>query len=256
MVQTDQIIVCSHCGTKNRLPQLRVGRPLCGKCGKPLASSVGRTNSTASRPASSRATVWRETAWLRLLGLAALAVLGAGGALLFMNFGNAPSDGSREVPAITDWEPVILPPKAPPPTRVQEVLRAEQQAPGVIYNRTGREPLAPLTVVTSAGGDFYVKLVDQRTKSDLIGIYVHGGQRLAVKVPLGDYELRYAAGQTWYGITHRFGQDTVYFRADQAFTFSEADDGNGGYRIKGYTIELILQPNGNLTTTPIGALDF
>lgn len=139
---------------------------------------------------------------------------------------------------------------------VQDDLKAEQQAPGVLYNRTSRVELAPLTFVTNPGADYYVKLVDPQTKSDLFGIYVRGGQRMEVRVPLGDYEMRYAMGHTWYGIPNRFGPGTAYFRAEQVFTFSKTSDGSDGYTINGNVVELILQQNGNLSTAPIGAEDF
>ncbi|MYM62061.1 thioredoxin TrxC [Pseudomaricurvus sp. HS19] len=33
-------VTCSHCGSKNRLPQERLGdRPVCGKCKKPVLSN-------------------------------------------------------------------------------------------------------------------------------------------------------------------------------------------------------------------------
>ena len=112
-------------------------------------------------------------------------------------------------------------------------------------------PACCLQLVTNPGADYYVKLVDPETKSDRFGIYVHGGHSLDVDVPLGQYEVHYAAGETWYGISRRFGQDTVYFRADRLFNFTATSDGYSGY-----TIELILQPNGNLTSTQIPAADF
>jgi hypothetical protein len=258
MVPAEQFIVCSHCGTKNRLPSLRTGRPRCGRCGKPLASAVVQSTSTASGAAPSRATHGGKVGWLT--GIAALLVFGAGGVLLLKPFGEGVSGGTGgpptvglQSPAIDDW--VTPPPelwrKAPAAPVAQDVLRAEQQTPGAIYNHTGREPLAPLTLVTAPGADYYVKLVDPQTKTDLFGIYVHGGKSLDAHVPLGGYEVRYAAGQTWYGIAHRFGQDTAYFRADPLFSFTATNDGYSGY-----TIELILQSNGNLHTTQIGAAEF
>ena len=33
---TATVVVCSRCGTKNRVPRARAGSPRCGKCGAPL----------------------------------------------------------------------------------------------------------------------------------------------------------------------------------------------------------------------------
>jgi hypothetical protein len=108
MVPAEQFIVCSHCGTKNRLPSLRTGRPRCGRCGKPLASAVVQSTSTASGAAPSRATHGGKVGWLT--GIAALLVFGAGGVLLLKPFGEGVSGGTGgpptvglQSPAIDDW---------------------------------------------------------------------------------------------------------------------------------------------------------
>ncbi len=120
-----------------------------------------------------------------------------------------------------------------------------------MFNRTGRSPVAPLQIVTKPGLDYYVKLVDLRTGLDAVGVYVSGGRATEVEVPLGSYEMRYAAGQTWYGLATLFGSKTVYAKADSRFDFRME---NGGY--SGYTVELILQTNGNLRTSTIRAEQF
>lgn len=76
-------------------------------------------------------------------------------------------------------------------------------------------------------------------------------ERLDALAPLGTYELRYAAGQTWYGTTHLFGPETSCSRADSQFEFRETPDGYSGY-----TVELFLQVNGNLRTRTLAREDF
>ena len=82
-------------------------------------------------------------------------------------------------------------------------------------------------------------------------MFIRGGERLETLLPLGSYELRYAAGKTWYGTEHLFGPDTAYSRADERLDFRESPTGYSGY-----TIELFLQIDGNLETKSIRPEDF
>ena len=121
----------------------------------------------------------------------------------------------------------------------------------ILWGRTGRKRVAPLTLVTAPGANYYVKLVNPWTGENLIGIYIHGGWPLDVFVPLGDYELRYAAGPVWYGPTHRFGEKGSFAKAKSIFCFTAEP---GGY--SGYTVELIMQTNGNLSIETISPEHF
>jgi len=162
-----------------------------------------------------------------------------------------------ETPAL-DVAPVEpLPAFDAPPTAPEAVaapsaaLFPEAVSPGVLYDDTGAEAVAPLTIVTNPGEDYYVKLVYEATNTAAIGIYVQGGVSNEVLIPLGRYEMRYAAGTTWYGLTDLFGPDTVYAKALDILDFRIE---NGQY--SGYTVELILQEGGNLDTQPVGPADF
>jgi hypothetical protein len=141
---------------------------------------------------------------------------------------------------------------APAPAAPAEVtLVPEAVTPGLLFDWTGGEALAPLSIVTSPGRDYYVKLVYAGTNDAAIGIYVQGGVTSEITVPLGSYEMRYASGTTWYGYTDLFGPETAYSKAVGTFDFR--DEGN---QYTGYTVELILQEGGNLGTEGIGAAEF
>ena len=126
-------------------------------------------------------------------------------------------------------------------------------AAGVMENRTGRSPEAPFEIITSSGADYYLKLVDSRTGQDAITVYVRGGQRIEVTVPLGTYRLRYAAGEIWRGASHLFGpgEMTMYNESGSIFNF----DVSSGY-VNGYTVELIRQVGGNMDTRQINPSQF
>lgn len=114
------------------------------------------------------------------------------------------------------------------------------------------EQLAPLTVTTIGDGGYYVYLDPVDGSGDnAMGFYVDGGRSTEVLVPLGEYEIYYASGDTWYGLKHKFGSKTVYSKCDDIFDF--ADD---GYEYTGWTIELYKQYNGNLDVDEINESEF
>lgn len=91
----------------------------------------------------------------------------------------------------------------------------------------------------------------QVTGEDISTIYLRGGENASITVPLGTYEIKYAAGETWYGEEELFGKNTMYSKADELFTFSDT-----GYQITGYTITLYQVVNGNLQTVGIDPSEF
>jgi hypothetical protein len=96
-----------------------------------------------------------------------------------------------------------------------------QTNPGILYDLTGRELVAPLIVVASPDSDAFVKLVYAGTENDAIGIYVRAGTQTELSMPLGAFEMRYASGETWRGLRELFGPDTYYGKAAETFYFGE-----------------------------------
>lgn len=108
--------------------------------------------------------------------------------------------------------------------------------------------VAPLNIKTSSTGayHYFVKIVGAENKKELGSYFIRSGETLNIQVPLGSYEIKYATGKRWYGTTYLFGPETSYSKADSIFTFSF----DGG-QYSGYTVELIMQQNGNLRTSGI-----
>jgi hypothetical protein len=129
--------------------------------------------------------------------------------------------------------------------------------PALIMPQTGplvsrASSLAPLEIRTrDSTHAYYVKLVPAAGGDAVAEYFIKPGERLDALAPLGSYELRYAAGQTWYGSTHLFGPSTVCSRAESIFDFRQTSDG-----YTGYTVELFLQVNGNLRTSRLAIEDF
>ena len=121
-----------------------------------------------------------------------------------------------------------------------------------LWRVDSRTVLAPLEVVTAVGSpNYYLKLVDWNTHSPLLVFFVRSGEKTTIEVPVGNYELRYAAGERWYGEEYLFGPGTAYRKAEDAFQF-RAD----GERVSGFTVELIKQSGGNLKETDIEPSEF
>ena len=161
-----------------------------------------------------------------------------------------------------DDEPDPYPPYRPPvrverrePIQPRRVVftEPEQALPqSGVMSRNYTEGLAPFEVVTRAGsGHYYVKFVKAGEKRAVATMFVRGGSRAEIQLPLGNYELRYAAGERWYGTTHLFGPDTAFSEAKSNFRLSDEGD-----RYTGYTVELYLQVGGNLRTERIAPEDF
>lgn len=108
--------------------------------------------------------------------------------------------------------------------------------------------VAPLNIKTSPAGGYhyFVKIVNAGTNQELGSYFIRSGGVLEIQVPVGTYEIKYAIGKQWYGTDYLFGPETSYSKADSLFTFSF-----DGYQYSGYTVELIMQQNGNLRTSGI-----
>ena len=120
---------------------------------------------------------------------------------------------------------------------------------GKIFKPTSKRKVAPLRITTTKNtGDYLIKMEDKLTGKDELLFFVRGGEMLNIKVPLGKYVLKYANGMTWYSRNCLFGINTNYYEADKTFNFTLS-----GQRIIGYTVELILQRDGNLSTKKLNA---
>jgi hypothetical protein len=121
-------------------------------------------------------------------------------------------------------------------------------ANGRTWKSDRRESVAPLEVRVRGSAHYLVKL--ERDGFTSATMFVRAGSSAEMLMPIGDYILKYAAGDggLWCGHEARlpFGQTTTFHRAESTFTFR--DDGD---QFTGYTVELYLRPDGNLRSTQI-----
>lgn len=123
---------------------------------------------------------------------------------------------------------------------------------GALNRYVTDEAIAPLKIVTRESGyHYFAKIVDWYTNRLICTVFIRSGQTVSLDLPLGAYKLKYAAGSQWYGTKFLFGPETAYSVADKQFDFAVRGD-----HVSGYTVELFLQPHGNLKTNRISAEEF
>ncbi|MEW5773045.1 MAG: J domain-containing protein [Thermodesulfobacteriota bacterium] len=141
------------------------------------------------------------------------------------------------------------------PTQINAPTVPQKPFPnhGTIKKLTKNKNIAPLEIITNPIDTeyYYIKLVDFKSNTGVLNIYLHPGKSFKTDVPLGSYKIKYATGLTWYGEKHLFGSETKCSAALEQFDFVK--EGNS---VKGYTVELILQQHGNLRTVDIPIEDF
>lgn len=115
--------------------------------------------------------------------------------------------------------------------------------------------VAPLSISVDSNTHYLIKIIDTRTNWDIGQWFIRAGESIDIKVPLGSYKIKYAAGKMWYGLNDLFGNDTIYSKADSTFDFT-AHNIEYATQYSGHTIQLIAQPSGNLHTSRMNAADW
>lgn len=122
---------------------------------------------------------------------------------------------------------------------------------GVFWKSFG-DGVAPLKISTrDKQQNHFIKILDSGTNKEILKAFLRGGNTIEFGIPLGTYIIKYAAGERWYGERFLFGPYTAYGKADKVFEFRQI-----GYQISGYSVELYLQPYGNLHTSTLSAFQF
>ncbi|MFN5377891.1 MAG: hypothetical protein ACK5BQ_03895 [Ignavibacteria bacterium] len=108
-----------------------------------------------------------------------------------------------------------------------------------------------LTVRSSEGSDYYIKLVDVVSRKTIRSAYIHGGKVGEIPVPLGEYYLYWSNGTDWYGPKFGFGKDAPKQKGSTTFNFER-----NGNRIHGWAVTLYTVPNGNMSQESVDDSDF
>jgi DnaJ-domain-containing protein 1 len=93
---------------------------------------------------------------------------------------------------------------------------------GEVRTWTSAVRVAPFKIQVPEGRHYLVKLVNAYNGAPVMTVFVRSGTTAEVQVPLGNYEVRFASGTTWYGYESLFGPETLYSKADETFSFQRA----------------------------------
>jgi hypothetical protein len=227
---SEHIILCSSCGTKSRIAAGQT-QASCDGCGKALAIRGGLFADLT------------RVRWSAVFLVVIIVVIAAA----YFHNPSLVATAKRHVSSKPNLSEVFPSTQAfsQPPVHI---------TPGLV--KAPRDPSrARLTVRTKAGANYFVKIATPLTGTAVMSFFVRGGMPLTVNVPVGTYELRYCAGQVWYGPIHKFGPSTACHKADDLFPFSVTRTADG-WSFSSWTVELILQRQGNLDTTPMDPREF
>ncbi len=111
--------------------------------------------------------------------------------------------------------------------------------------------LVPFKVNTNGNGYYVVLLKDANSGKKVIRLFIHGGNSVETRVPVGNYLMQYVAGEKWFGYRYLFGPSSVYSEAEDTLAFTVE-----GNRLFGNEISLFNVTNGNLSTQPIDSTSF
>lgn len=240
-----KIHLCFECGQKNRVPAGAEASALCGGCGKKLYPNLAppkksdektKLENSSNNDSNKGLLIW-------LIALIGAPILGI--AIFFNSTRYSASDdapGPSQPPSFSnsDWRP---PPEPQPAASVAPVFEdlPETLIPGVLWNKTGRYEAAPFEIISRAGTNHIVKLVEATSGADAVAILVQGGRTIEVEVPFGIYRMKWCSGTTWYGEDNLFGPNQTCSTTSELFRFRE----NGMYT-EGHTITLYQVADGNM----------
>ncbi|AHJ11880.1 hypothetical protein [Sulfurospirillum multivorans] len=121
---------------------------------------------------------------------------------------------------------------------------------GQIQIFTDKELLAPLGIIASSDKNCFFKFYD--TKENLVfTLFVRKNSSINLKVPLGEYVVKYAIGDEWYGVDTLFGFSTNVYEFNKRLLFYRE-----GTTINGHTLTLNEVLNGNLPKRTISKSSF
>jgi hypothetical protein len=83
--------------------------------------------------------------------------------------------------------------------------------------------------------NYYVCLVDH-FDNHVLDIFVHAGQNVKVRVPLGVYKLKWVKGDKWYGDNDLFGNKNAFRKSLRTLNFTQKETKTGNI-IKGNTVD-------------------
>lgn len=110
--------------------------------------------------------------------------------------------------------PTVTPKPTPTPT---PLLMPENGK--VFYCSTNDRPNT-FKVTNNGASNYYMKFVKAGTNTTVITFFVRAYSTAVIKMPVGNLELRYAYGSSWYGEKKLFGENTLYAKDEEYYDFN------------------------------------
>ena len=222
-----EIITCRNCGQKNRVSRSQDrSHAICAKCWARLnpPERVIPSPSPKSHTASRESPVSGGKFWRNIF-----TVFVIGGFVWLI--ASQDTDEALKRPTLSKLHQVSEPAGCP---------KVALPVNGEIRMYMNKRRIAPLEIRTARGANYLVKLVSVSGTSErtVMTIFAKGGETISTVVPLGTYEIRYAAGEKWCGYRDHFKHETnCCHKADRRLTFTDTAR---------YTITLYSVFDGNL----------
>ena len=135
------------------------------------------------------------------------------------------------------------------PVKPTETLTPVSFVNGGMVEYPSGERLAPLTVKTGSTDSYLVVLKpfdDVAKANGQMAFLISAGKSVDTDVPLGEYEIYYACGPQWYGLSAKFGEETEFYKCSGTFEFSVDSEGYNGWTLTLYTVA-----SGNMHTSSV-----
>lgn len=101
-----------------------------------------------------------------------------------------------------------------------------------------------MTIRTDAGANYFLVLRNRQTGVKAATIFIQGGNTFSGGMALGEYDLAYTSGDTWYGNRLFFGPESGVSKADSTMRFYAASGGLSGVELTLYGVI-----GGNMTSS-------
>ncbi|HEX9010553.1 MAG TPA: hypothetical protein VF804_09305 [Holophagaceae bacterium] len=118
---------------------------------------------------------------------------------------------------------------------------------GTLRIEVGIHPSVPWRIETDPGRDYFLSLVDARSRATVLTLYLSGGQPYQGLVPEGSFRLVYVSGSGWLGPRRGFAVDARSVNAPQIYRIQAGPDDT-------WTWSLGLHPSGS-EGSPVAPLD-
>jgi hypothetical protein len=118
---------------------------------------------------------------------------------------------------------------------------------GTIHSFAQGQRPALLKVNTSGGDHHLIKLTKPGSTEAVMYLFIRAGQSAQMRVLLGNFEIKWAAGTEWYGYEKEFGESTHYQKDPDLYRFEKNDK---------WTLTLYPVSSGNMSSKTISADEF